>query len=189
MTKKIYIILTRSDTFISRLISLSTNEPFTHASLAFDDSLDRMYSFARLNPKTPLPAGLKEENIHRGFYKNKGRIPCALLYFTVDERTYWEAKEYVNSMLLRRSRLRYSLAGLLLCKFGIKYEFKNHFFCSQFVSKVLAESCRIKLPKHSSLMHPSDLLLLPEMNVVYSGDLDDIRTLTPPSLFSKAARV
>lgn len=74
MTKNIYIILTRSDTFISRLIGFLTKEPFTHASIAFDDSLDRMYSFARLNPKMPLPAGLKEENIHRGFYKNKGHI-------------------------------------------------------------------------------------------------------------------
>ena len=50
MTKNIYIILTRSDTFISRLIGFFTKEPFTHASIAFDDSLDRMYSFARLNP-------------------------------------------------------------------------------------------------------------------------------------------
>lgn len=187
MKKNIYIILTRSDTFISKLIALFTDEPFTHASIAFDDSLDRMYSFARLNPSIPLPAGLKEEDIHRGFYKNKGKIPCMLLYFQVDERIYWEAKEYLNSMLLRRHRLRYSIAGLMLCKFGIKYEFKNHYFCSQFVSKVLSEGCRIRLPKHSSLMHPVDLLDIPELIPIYSGDLEDIRSLTPPCYFMQEA--
>ena len=91
-------------------------------------------------------------------------------------------------MLMKRDKLRYSIAGLLLCKLGIKYEFRNHFFCSQFVSKVLAESCRMKLPKHASLMHPSDLLYVSGVSPVYSGELEDIRTLPPPRYYTRKVR-
>ena len=178
--KNIYIILTRSDTFISRLIGALTHEPFTHASIAFDDTFDKMYSFSRFYANIPLPAGLTEENIRRGFYKNRGSMPCALLSLSVDDKTYFAAQNYVLDMMCRRGALRYSILGLILCNFRIRYEFRNHFFCSQFVSKILAECCNVKLPKHSSLMHPSDLLKVPEITPVYTGELGDVRELTPP---------
>lgn len=178
--KNIYIILTRSNTVISKLIGIFTHEPFTHASIAFDDTLEKMYSFARFYANMPLPAGLTEENIRRGFYKKRSRMPCALLSLSVDDKTYYEAKNYVDEMMCRRSELRYSILGLVLCSFRIRYEFRNHFFCSQFVSKILAECCHVKLPKDSSLMHPYDLLKIPEIIPVYMGELGDVRELTPP---------
>lgn len=183
--KNIYIILTRSNTLISQIIGLITKEPFTHASVAFDDNLDKMYSFARFYPYMPLPAGLQVENIRGGFYKNRSRMPCALLSLAVDEKTYYEAKSYVYSMMCRRAELRYSILGLILCNFHIRYEFRNHFFCSQFVSKVL-ERCHVKLPKHSSLMHPSDLMNISELSTVYMGELGDVRLLAPV-YYEKAA--
>ena len=43
----LYVVLTRTNTIISRLIHLFTQDEYTHAALALDRELTEMYSFAR----------------------------------------------------------------------------------------------------------------------------------------------
>lgn len=43
--RKIYILLTKSDTWVSHLIKLVTNDTYTHASISFEPGLQPMYSF------------------------------------------------------------------------------------------------------------------------------------------------
>ena len=76
--KKIYILLTKSDTWVSHLIKLVTNDTYTHASISFEPDLQPMYSFSRKFVNLPLPAGLRMEPLDRGFYKKYSYIPCAL---------------------------------------------------------------------------------------------------------------
>ena len=45
--KNIYILLTRSQTIVSRLVHLSTGDTYTHASIAWDDELTTLCGFAR----------------------------------------------------------------------------------------------------------------------------------------------
>ena len=42
-----------------------------HISLSLNEDLSPMYSFGRLNPKTPIFAGFVEENINEGLYEIK----------------------------------------------------------------------------------------------------------------------
>lgn len=177
--KNIYIILTRSNTILSAAIAASTGEPYTHASIAFGDDFTKMYSFARVYSRFPLPAGLKEENLFRGFYKKRSSMPCALLSLSVDDKAYYAAKSHVYDMMCRRREYGYNLLGLFLCRMRISRESKRHFFCSQFVSKIISEYCSVKLPKAPSLMHPSDFLDMPELERIYIGEFGDVRTLKP----------
>ncbi len=179
--KNVYIVLTKSDTVISKIIGLVTKEPFTHASISFDDSLEVMYSFSRYYPCLPLPAGMMQENIRDGFYRHRGHIPCKVLSLQVDDKTFYSAREVCRSMMIRREEYNYSVIGLILCSFSIKREFRHKYFCSQFVSKVLSECCGASLPKPACLMHPADILYIPGVKPVYSGELEDVRGLAPPS--------
>lgn len=43
--KFVYILLTRTNTVLSRTIGFSTGDPFTHVSLALDAELTQLYSF------------------------------------------------------------------------------------------------------------------------------------------------
>lgn len=54
--KSIYILLTKSDTYISKIIRLTTDDTYTHASISFTEDLEPLYSFGRLQPDMP---GLK----------------------------------------------------------------------------------------------------------------------------------
>jgi len=177
--KSIYLLLTRSASVPSRLIGLLTDEPFTHVSLAFEPDLSVLYSFARKYPAVPLPAGLMEEYLDRGFYRKQGDIPCALLRMDVPDKIYYRAKTLVYNMLQRRESYRYSLLGLLFCRLRIPFEAPDRYFCSQFVGTVLSESGAAELPKPASLLHPFDFCSMDGLHVLYLGGLTELRTACP----------
>ncbi len=180
--KPIYLLLTRTTSVPSRLISRFTGEPFTHVSLSFDNELTVLYSFARKYARLPLPAGLMEERLDRGFYGTQGDIPCALLRIDVPDRVYHRAHTKVTNMLQCRENYTYSLLGLLFCSLRIPLEFRDRYFCSQFVSKILADSGALALPKPASLMHPSDFYTIDGLRILYLGGLHNLRDLTHHAL-------
>ena len=82
--RTIYILLTRSGTWFSRLIHLATQDDYTHASIGLDGPRGPFYSFARKYERLALPAGLVEEQVT----PHRRRVPCCLYALTVDEETY-----------------------------------------------------------------------------------------------------
>ena len=52
-TKTVYILLTRSGTWFSRLIHLATDDCYTHASIGLDGPAGPFYSFGRLDGRLP----------------------------------------------------------------------------------------------------------------------------------------
>ena len=100
--KKIYILLTRSDTWISKLINLATDDTYTHASISFESGLQPLYSFSRECIHLPLPAGLRHEPLDYGFFKKYDTIPCALYELEVSDEVYDTAKEEVEQMMTKQ---------------------------------------------------------------------------------------
>ncbi|MGN1120180.1 MAG: hypothetical protein ACI4Q4_07460 [Oscillospiraceae bacterium] len=171
--KTIYIILSRSETMVSHLIGIFTSAPYTHVSIAFEESLCPMYSFARLGT-LPLPGGIKLEYTDKGYYKDHGHIPCALYSLNVPEEVYFKARCIAESMMAEHDRYTYNVMGLFLCKLNIAMSRPYHYFCSEFVSNVLERSHAVKLPKHPSLMRPSDYMNLPGVNLVFKGRMHEL---------------
>ena len=62
----VYILLTRSNTWFSRLIHFATQDDYTHASIGLAGPEGPFYSFARKYPHFALPAGLVEEHFSGG---------------------------------------------------------------------------------------------------------------------------
>ena len=46
--RKIYIVLTYTGTFLSKIIRMYTKEEYAHVSISFNENLEEMYSFGRL---------------------------------------------------------------------------------------------------------------------------------------------
>ena len=173
--KTIYILLTKSDSILSRIIHFITMDSYTHVSIAFDENLEQLYSSSRKNGRTVLPAGPCMEQISCGYYrKHASRIPCLLYELQVDEEIYFQVKREVQRIIENSEEYHYNIFGLLLCQFNIPYHRKRHYFCSQFVSEVLDKSGALKLPKDTSLMKPSDYMCLPELSYRFEGRLWDL---------------
>ena len=166
-------MLSRSETMVSRLIGLFTSEPYTHVSISFKESLAPMYSFARLGT-LPLPGGLRLEYADRGYYKEHYHIPCALYAFQVSDEIFNTARTLVRKMMDEQERYNYNVLGLLLCKLNIAYSRPYHYFCSEFVSNVLEKSHALKLPKPPSLMRPCDYTHIPELTLMFKGEMHEL---------------
>ena len=174
--KKIYILLTRSGTLVSQLINLATSDPYTHVSLSFEPDLQPMYSFSRKFVHLPLPAGLRVEPLDTGFYKKYDSIPCALYELNVTDDVYQNAKNEVERMMQDAKHCPFNLVGLLLCQMQIPFHRENQYFCSEFVSEVLARSHALPMPKVPSLMRPNDYAHLPQLCCRFQGRLNELLT-------------
>lgn len=170
----IYILLTRSGTLLSNLVYLFTGDPFTHASISFDPTLQPLYSSARKNGETMFPAGPCREYFHRGFYKKHRHIPCALYALDVTEEHYAQAKEEMDRIISHSDDYHFNILGLLLCRLNIPLRRTSKFFCSQFVAEILQRSQALALPKVPSLMRPMDYTRLPEADCLYRGTLREL---------------
>lgn len=75
--KTIYILLTRSGTLLSKLVYAVTGASYTHASMAFDEELNCLYSSTRKNGYTMFPAGPSKEYLNKGVFRLRGDAACA----------------------------------------------------------------------------------------------------------------
>ncbi len=190
--KSIYILLTKSDTCISKIINLTTADRYTHASISFDESLQPLYSFARKYVHFPLPAGLRQEPLDAGFFKRYSNIPCALYELKVTEDVYNRAKRQVDRMMKKQKKYRFSVLGLILCRLSIPFHRKHFYFCSEFVGAVLEDSNALSLPKAPSLMRPNDYSKFDNLSCKFEGRLNTlIKQLgfnVAPSYSSRSSR-
>ena len=172
--KTLYIFLTRSGTLVSNLVYALTGAEYTHISLAFDEDLTTLNSSTRKNGYTMLPAGPSREYLNRGVFRLRENIPCALYALEVADEAYARAKRRADHMMNHGELYRFNSVGLLLCALHIRWNRRRHYFCSQFVSEVLEQSGALALPKDSTLMHPNDYALLPQLKCLYKGRLADL---------------
>lgn len=173
--RTIYVVLTKTGTYLSKFIHLITRADYTHASMSFEEGLQPLYSFSRFYTYLPLPAGLHNEPLDLGFFKKHSRIPCAVYKIEVDEDTYASAKEEVERMLINAKYYRFSILGLMFCGLRIPLTRKRYYFCSQFVSHILTHSEALQLPYEPSLMRPNDYSKIENIECVFKGRLDELK--------------
>lgn len=177
--KTIYLLLTRSDTVLSRVVRLVTASHYTHVSIAFDESLQTVYSSSRKNGRTLFPAGPCQEHLERGYWGEHGHVPCILYELQVSDQAYRAAQWEVEHILRRQGEYHFNILGLILCQMNIPFHRKHHFFCSQFVGMVLGRSGALCLPKDPSVMKPCDYMVMPELVCRFQGRLQELLQRTP----------
>ncbi|WP_191090618.1 hypothetical protein [Niallia endozanthoxylica] len=172
MERKVYLVLTDTGTFFTRMIKFYTKQPFNHASLSFDPHLSELYSFGRKRPRNPFSGGFVRESIHKGLLK---RAKCAIYCCTITESQYLKMNQFIRLIESQKDLYRYNLLGLFAIALNKEINREYRFFCSQFVSTVLKEAHVIELPKHPSHVTPHDLQQIPLFHLVYQGDFEDYK--------------
>lgn len=173
MKKNIYIMISQTGTSCSKIFQLFTRAPYNHASIALDEDLNSLYSFARQNLYIPLIAGFVKEDINEGIYKFHDNTLCQIYRLSITEEQYLTLQQSIREFEENKDRYGYNFAGLVAMLFNIPYHRQYHYVCSQFVAYVLQESNAVKFKKHFSLMRPYDFTSLPGVDLVYSGRLAD----------------
>ena len=125
--KTVYILLTRSNTIMSRMVRLFTRAHYTHASLSLSLSDALFYSFGRKNISRPLPAGFVREPLAAGFFGAHPETECALLALPVEDDVYAMIERRLSNMERIAGIYRYNLLGALFCYFGVARSRKRYY--------------------------------------------------------------
>lgn len=170
MEKQMYLLLTNTGSFLTKLIKLYTKKPYNHASIAFDSRLSEVYSFGRKTVRNPFIGGFVKEDVKAGLFK---QADCAIYSITVTEEQIQKMYHFLKEFEAQKKDYRYNLLGLFGVMFNIPIKRKNAFFCSQFVAFLLNQSNIIDFDKPLSLITPHDLQSASKFQFIYEGKLKD----------------
>ncbi len=167
--RKIYIVTTYTGTLLSYLIKNISNTPYAHVSISLNKYLDPMYSFGRLNPKTPIFAGFVEENINEGLYAIRTNTMCRVYSLEVTETQYNMLKENIMNVSKNRKSYDYDVKALVYLSINRPREKSNKYVCSHFVADMLQKSGINLLNKNSYEVRPNDFYNLDGCILEYEG--------------------
>ncbi|HHT47773.1 MAG TPA: hypothetical protein GXZ98_00565 [Firmicutes bacterium] len=169
----IYLVFSKTGTWLSRLITLFSPMKYAHTSISFDPSFTQMYSFGRINPNNPFSGGFVVENLFGGVYKKFPRCTCMIYKIGVTEEQLLSLQEQVASFLREKEAYRYNLLGLFGVLFNQPLKREKRYFCSQFVAELLINSSIYSSPKVPELIRTSDLFTIENKEVIYEGIVKD----------------
>ena len=176
---KLYLVLTRTNTNLSKAIRFFTKRTYNHISLALDDRLDSLYSFGRRRPKNPFYAGFVREDIPKGFYHYFNDTACIIYELTVSDLQWHHLQSYLAPFITNPLHYKFNFIGLILCGLSIPFASKNTYFCSQFISEALEKSGIYSFGKDCRLIQPACFMDLPNAKVIYRGKIVSYRPIAP----------
>ena len=138
--KKIYIVMTYTGTVLSYLIKNVTKTPYAHVSISLNENLRPMYSFGRLNPKTPIFAGFVEENINEGLYALRPNTMCRVYSLKVTKKQYDSLQKNIDIISDNRKKYSYDVKALVSVPLNRAKKRDYRYVCSHFVADMLSKS-------------------------------------------------
>ena len=168
--KHVYIVLTNTNTRVSRFLRLFTREEYNHVSIALCDGCKEMYSFSRWIVWFPLIGGFTKESVDEGVLAQHPETKCIIYDLEVTDKDYELVKKRLKKFLKEPKKYKYSFINIPLMFLNIPYERKDLYVCSSFVSYILRGI--VDLEKDFTLIKPSDYNSL-NLNSVYEGTLRD----------------
>jgi hypothetical protein len=170
----VYVVLTRTNTVISRFIRLGTGHNYNHVSISLVEDLTELYSFGRKGKYNPFNGGFVRESFSRGILASE-RTKCKVYKLYVDEDKYESLKKDISSFEMDKNFYRYNYLGAFLLRFNLSKQYENKYFCSQFVAFVLDRHHIIQFSKNPNLYFPEDFQKHEELKLVYEGSADIYR--------------
>ena len=139
--KTISIVLTNYPSHLSSFMETVYGYEYTHASICLDAMNEKMYSF---NYK-----GFCMETVSK--YKRHGVEKSISFQLQVTDAAFERLQNKIEQFVENREDFCYSSIGVVFCFVHIPFKRKKHYFCSQFVAEILAESGALKLKRRPSL--------------------------------------
>ena len=149
----VYVVFTEGKTpIISNAIRKFTNSIYSHASIAFDATLEKMYSFG-MNSEKGIKGGFREENIKDSPIGSRVNVYT----FFVPKHIYDKIVAMVENFKNNIQKTTYSYKNLFTYLFNIPVNKEWSLICSQFVDRCL-KIAEIDITKRdSSLVSPASL--------------------------------
>lgn len=179
----IYLVFSRTGTWLSRLINITTKSQYTHVALSLDSNFNNMYTFGRLNPNNPFSAGLTIESLYDGVYEKSSSCESLICKIPVTNTQLQALIEEIHRHYNSDIKYRYNFLGLFAVLLDRPWKREHHYFCSQFVTELLINSGIWDSPKQPELTRPIDLININNKEIVFQGlttELTSINNILSP---------
>lgn len=148
----VYIVLTDTGTAVSKVIKKVTGDPYNHASLSLDTSLQRMFSFNMRGN------GFDIESIDMDFYgAHKDTVRYAVYAYMATPYEFHLVRDAIDNMRNQAERFRYSVKGLIGFFSKHKQLYDNEMVCSEFVAEMIKAMNPDVITKPRNQYKPYDL--------------------------------
>ena len=136
MDKHIYVVFSSTPYKIGKMIRVVTREKYNHASIALDENLTQMYSFARRYQCTPFYGGFVKESSAR--YCRKGVQASVKIYkLLVSEENYNAVVQQLEDMSRTKEHYLYNHFSALTTVFHKCIPLRDAYTCVEFCVDVL----------------------------------------------------
>lgn len=165
--KKIYLILSHSNTIPSKIVKIFTKYNYSHISIALKKDISTMYSFGRKKYNNPFIGGFIIEKRDGLFYKKFNKTKCVVLEIDISNKQY---NKLISILRIYKDNIniyKYDFLGTALNVFKINYKRENYSVCSEFVGNLL-EECDI-YNFNKKYIRPKDFMLIPNKKIIYEG--------------------
>ena len=173
MEKSIYVILSQTGTMFSRALKFFTHAEYNHASISLSPTLEKMYSFGRLNPYNPFIGGFVEEGKNKGTFKRFYKTQAMVLEFKVSVEKYNAIKYFIEYFNKHKTEFHYNYLGVLFACFRKHHTSSKRFYCSEFVKECLKVFDIENANELPNIIKPIDFLRLNNKNIIYTGFLQN----------------
>lgn len=169
--KSIYVVLSQTGTMFSRALKFFTRAEYNHASISLTPTLDKMYSFGRLNPYNPFIGGFVEEGKNHGTFKRFYKTQAMVLEFKVSVEKYKAIEYFIEYFKTNKREFHYNYLGVLFACFKMYHKSSKRFYCSEFVKTCLKVFDIENAKELPNIIKPIDFLKLENKNIIYTGFL------------------
>ena len=173
MEKSIYVVLSQTGTMFSRALKFFTRAEYNHASISLTPTLERMYSFGRLNPYNPFIGGFVEEGKNIGTFKRFYNTKAMVLEFKVSEEKYNALQYFIDYFKTHKCEFHYNYLGVLFACFKKHHTSSKRFYCSEFVKECLKVFDVENAGELPNIIKPIDFLKLNNKQIIYTGLLQN----------------
>ncbi|WP_010273282.1 hypothetical protein [Paenibacillus senegalensis] len=165
-TNQVFIILSDTGTWFTRIVRLYTKAPYNHASIALDPDLKEVYSFGRKRTENPLLGGFIKEDLQGPLFRS---ATCAVYRCEVSEKQYSQLKSIISRFSRESHLYKFNIIGLFGVMLNKQIQRKRAFFCSQFIAWLFEQVGYKLLDKNSALTTPADLGEAEALELMFNG--------------------
>lgn len=134
--KEVYVVLSRTNTGVGKLIRFFTHYELNHSALALDKDLHELYTFGRINNRPALYGGFITETPGR-YCPDTQDARIKVFRLSVTENKYEKIKSRIDEVQKYREDYLYNTYGAVLSGFGIWLRLEKCYTCIEFVTQVL----------------------------------------------------
>lgn len=138
--RHLYVMISRTQTFMGKLIRLFVRYPYNHVSLTLDPTLQRWVSFARFRKDAPLYGGYIQEPVER-YLAGCASVQVRIFRLEISEERYRQLETlFEQAGSNQKNGLIYNTFDAVASATGHHVTVPNAYTCLSFACQVLGEN-------------------------------------------------